>query len=218
MKVKTIDVCDVKTYPKELINAFKNNETEKMCFKIIEKEYLICFHYTRLYDKNIIKKEGLVPFNYKTLQYVIDVYYELYNDENECHLIREAVEEHLKRYDIKEVKETWNTKLNKLCFVVGMSNKTKEYSRYYSMFGGECISNATKNYVFHDKLINIGENFCIKFIIPITYLRRFKSGTQISSLIYIMKENYFKNKSEPFDGYLYDIAIEPKFIKSVDKI
>lgn len=29
MKVKIIDVCDVKTYPKELINAFKNNEMEK---------------------------------------------------------------------------------------------------------------------------------------------------------------------------------------------
>lgn len=218
MKVKTIDVCHVKTYPKELINAFKNNETEKMCFKIIEKEYLICFHYTRLYDKNIIKKEGLVPFTDNTLRYVVDIYNKLYNNENECNLIYKAVEKYLKNYYINDSEEKWNTKINKLCFVAGMSDKTKEYSKYYSMFGGECISNAIKNCVFHDKLINIGENFCIKFIMPIKYLRQVKSGTQISSLIYIMKENYLKNKIEPFDGYLYDIVIEPKFIKSIDKI
>lgn len=33
-----------------------------------------------------------------------------------------------------------------------------------------------------------------------------------------MKENYIENKSKPFDGYLYEIAIEPRLIKSIDKI
>lgn len=159
-----------------------------------------------------------MPFNDKTLRYVVNIYNKIYNNENEGNLISKVVEECLKNYYINDKEETWNTKINKLCFVAGMSDKTKEYSKYYSMFGGECISNATKNYVFHNKLINIGEKICIKFVIPITYLSQVKNGTQISSLMYIMKENYLKHKSNPFDGYLYDIVIEPKFIKSIDKI
>lgn len=218
VKGEVIDVCNIKTYPSQLIDAFCKNESEESIFKLIENHYLVCFHYTRLYDEKLIKQEGIKPFDKDIIQYVIDVYQKEYNNNEECDLIKEAVNEHIKNYDYNDRGTIKNTKLKKLCFVAGFSDKTKEYSKYYSMFGGECISNATKKYAFHDKLINIGENYCIKFIIPITYLSHVKSGTQINSLIYIMKENYFENKSKPFDGYLYEIAIEPRLIKSIDKI
>lgn len=63
VKGEVIDVCDIKTYPSQLIDAFCKNESEESIFKLIENHYLVCFHYTRLYDEKLIKQEGIKPFD-----------------------------------------------------------------------------------------------------------------------------------------------------------
>lgn len=215
-KNKVIDVCDLATYPNQLIQAFEKKSTNEECFEIIKNDELLCFHYTRLYDKNIVLKYGLKGFDKKeTVNYVVEVYNKIYKNQEHCNMIRQVVAEHLKKYEVKDGKQIWNTKQGKLCFVAGKCKKTNEYASYFCMFGGECISNATKNLSFHNELINIGENCCVEFRLPVKYIKENQKNLLDDQLINIMRHNYIEKKHNCFEGYLYNKSIPKEYISKI---
>lgn len=207
-----IDVCDVRSYPKEFIELVNcGTFTEEEAYQTIKNCSLLSFHYTRLYDNKKIIKEGLKKFNYSNnTKYVLKIYKKVYRNAGEVKKIKEMVFEYQKYFPDKE---------EKLCFICGASKKTEEYLKYYSAFGGECISNAIKqdNNIYNN-LIKIGDNYCVKFLVPVEYIKQTNVGEQIYFLIGIMKNNYLMKKGEPYEGYLYGYNISPKLIQSVDLI
>ena len=211
---KIIDICNLDTYPKELVKVLKENASDDECYKIIKDYYLLSFHFTRLCSKSDVENNGLKRFDInETLNHVMNVYNKIYDNEEECLKIKEAVNDYIKIYDSHNEDGTIsNSRKNKLCFVSGCSKKLKEYEFFSELFGGELISNSTKKYGFHDKLINIGKPYCVMFYIPIKYINMTSKGNQISSLIEIMKNNYNCDKRKLFDGYLYNMDISNKLI------
>lgn len=213
---KVIDVCDLTTYPNHLIQAFEKKSTNEECLEIIKDDELLCFHYTRLYDKNIILKYGLKGFDkQETVNYVVGVYKKIYKNQEHCNMIRQVVAEHLKNYEVKDDKQIWNTKQGKLCFVAGKCKKTNEYVSYFCMFGGECISNATKKLSFHNELINIGKNYCVEFRLPVRYIKENQKGVLGDQLINIMRYNYIEKQYNYFEGYLYNKSIPKEYISKI---
>lgn len=218
-KRKIIDVCNIDTYPKKLISSFEKNMSYDECYKIISNYLLLSFHFTRLFLKDDVIQNGLKMFDINnTVNYVLDIYNKVYNNNEDCLKIKESIANYIKQFNTNDDGIIFNSKQHKLCFISGRSKQLKDYEFFSYTFGGELISNATKIYEFHDKLISIGNPYCVKFFVPISYIKKTLKGYQIESLINIMKNNYKKKENKIFEGFLYGFDIDSHFIDEVVSI
>lgn len=220
---KIIDICDISTYPKDLLMKFKSekcndNDIENNIedyYSMIKDYNILCFHFTRLLSAKEVLDNGLKRFDKdETVERVIKEYKKMYKNDHECEIIKKEADIWISQYNNGEKD---NSKQGQLCFVIGKNKKLSNYSSLYCMFGGELISNFTKKYEFHKKLMNIGESYCVSFKIPISYVKKYQRGTLLESIIKIMLSNYRNNKDNNLDGKLYNIDIRKDFIISVEK-
>lgn len=207
-----IDIYDTSTYPEYLIRALNNKDSIDIIVELLKDDFLLCYHFTRLYEKDKILNEGLKKSNpYGMAKYVQETYKKVYGKKISIDL-KEVLKKHLINYD-NPINNKDNTKIGRICFLIGTSKDLYMYKDYYNMFGGECIYNSLFEYEeLRNEIANIGNNYVIKFKLPIVYLK------DLERIVNKIECIYFMNDKTIIDDVIVEKEIDKKMIMEVKEI
>jgi len=205
-----IDIANINTYPKELIDAIYTKSDIEIG-KVLCNCNLLCFHFTRLISINDVKKKGIIKLNFdKYISYFYDVYKSRINDESN-------LEKFI--HDLKDSSREFAERNNRISFVVGYNQHVfNDYSYYSEFFGGEYIEMISRKYNnINLNLRQIGIPCVVKFIVPVKIIKKQKF-LNFDLLINRVKNNVLNNDNECMELYTYNYDIPATNILEINEL
>ncbi len=205
-----IDIANINTYPKELIDAI-HNKSDIEIGKVLYNCNLLCFHFTRLISINDIKNTGIIKLDFdKYISYFYDVYKSRINDEGNLDKFI---------HDLKDLSRKFAGRNNRISFVVGYNQHVfNDYSYYSEFFGGEYIEMISRKYNnINLNLRQIGTPYVIKFIVPVKIIKK-QNSLNFNSLIKRVKNNVLNNDNKCMELYTYNYDIPATDILGINKL